>query len=223
MAGSFSEEKEKVYEVVSNLAVMLTSVRFYTPVSLGRKPLSYYPPVYPKVNREVNAVVSHINSPSDFYIQLVNMHTLSILSFSVSNVLWLVTHQSQRKEMWITGHFCYWFPSFFLFSSPHPPGWQHGVLVAVSQAPGMLQRNNCGRRRRPESLLSRDRAGLRRSLPGQAVAQSSSHRWVFTITYCNKNGNVTLIQPQGLLKSCLFVLWLNKGADTAVICHAFML
>ncbi|XP_072253858.1 RING finger protein 17 [Leuresthes tenuis] len=51
--------------------------RFYSPVTLGRKPLMYYPPVYPNINTELNAVVCHINSPVDFYIQLVdNMETL---------------------------------------------------------------------------------------------------------------------------------------------------
>lgn len=44
-------------------------------MTLGRKPLLYYPPVYPKMNTELNAVVSHINNPADFYIQMVlNMH-----------------------------------------------------------------------------------------------------------------------------------------------------
>lgn len=38
---------------------------------MGRKPLQYYPPLYPKINTELNAVVSHIINPADFYIQLV--------------------------------------------------------------------------------------------------------------------------------------------------------
>lgn len=49
-------------------------LRFYSPVTLGRRPLLYYDPVYPKVNTEFNAVVSHINSPADFYIQLVRLN-----------------------------------------------------------------------------------------------------------------------------------------------------
>ena len=49
--------------------------RFYSPVTLSRKPLLFYPPVYPNNNRALNAVVSHINNPADFYIQLVlNIH-----------------------------------------------------------------------------------------------------------------------------------------------------
>lgn len=40
-------------------------------MTLGTKTLLFYPPVYPKINTEVNAVVSHINNPADFYIQLV--------------------------------------------------------------------------------------------------------------------------------------------------------
>uniref|UniRef100_A0A3Q3FIY2 Ring finger protein 17 n=1 Tax=Labrus bergylta TaxID=56723 RepID=A0A3Q3FIY2_9LABR len=60
--------------------VFIEVARFYSPVSLGRKPLSYYPPVYPKVNKEVNAVVSHINSPADFYIQLADNMEFFLLS-----------------------------------------------------------------------------------------------------------------------------------------------
>eukprot|EP00064_Thunnus_orientalis_P004775 superscaffoldBa00000447_g4787 len=53
------------------------SKRFYSPVTLGRRPLLYYPPNYPKINTELNAVVSHINNPADFHIQLVdNMESL---------------------------------------------------------------------------------------------------------------------------------------------------
>uniref|UniRef100_A0A3Q1GIU1 Ring finger protein 17 n=1 Tax=Acanthochromis polyacanthus TaxID=80966 RepID=A0A3Q1GIU1_9TELE len=57
--------------------VFIEVARFYSPVTLGRSPLLYYPPVYPKINTELNAVVSHINSPGDFYMQLVdNMESL---------------------------------------------------------------------------------------------------------------------------------------------------
>lgn len=38
---------------------------------MGRRPLLYYHPNYPKINTELNAVVSHINNPADFHIQLV--------------------------------------------------------------------------------------------------------------------------------------------------------
>uniref|UniRef100_A0A8C7XJ98 Tudor domain-containing protein n=1 Tax=Oryzias sinensis TaxID=183150 RepID=A0A8C7XJ98_9TELE len=46
--------------------------RFYYPVITDRKPLLYYPPVYPRVNTELNVVVCHINSPGDFYVQAVD-------------------------------------------------------------------------------------------------------------------------------------------------------
>ncbi|XP_042350877.1 RING finger protein 17-like [Plectropomus leopardus] len=57
--------------------VLIEVARFYSPVTLGRRPLLYYPPEYPKINSEVIAVVSHINNPADFYVQLVdNMESL---------------------------------------------------------------------------------------------------------------------------------------------------
>uniref|UniRef100_A0A3B4Z7Q8 Ring finger protein 17 n=1 Tax=Stegastes partitus TaxID=144197 RepID=A0A3B4Z7Q8_9TELE len=62
---------------VREYLVFVEVARFYSPVTLGRRPLLYYPPVYPKINTELNAVVSHINNPADFYIQLVdNMEPL---------------------------------------------------------------------------------------------------------------------------------------------------
>ncbi|XP_073330079.1 RING finger protein 17 isoform X2 [Pagrus major] len=62
---------------VREYLVFIEVARFYSPVTLGRKPLLYYPPVYPKMNTELNAVVSHINNPADFYIQLVeNMESV---------------------------------------------------------------------------------------------------------------------------------------------------
>ncbi|KAI3356062.1 hypothetical protein L3Q82_017326 [Scortum barcoo] len=62
---------------VREYLVFIEVARFYSPVTLGRMPLQYYLPVYPKINTELNAVVSHINNPSDFYIQLVdNMESL---------------------------------------------------------------------------------------------------------------------------------------------------
>ncbi|KAK2840140.1 hypothetical protein Q5P01_013880 [Channa striata] len=62
---------------VREYLVFIEVARFYSPVTLGRRPLLYYPPVYPTTNRELNAVVSHINSPADFFIQLVdNMESL---------------------------------------------------------------------------------------------------------------------------------------------------
>lgn len=38
-----------------------------------RKQLQYYHPVCPKADMEINAVVSHINNPADFYIQVVQI------------------------------------------------------------------------------------------------------------------------------------------------------
>ncbi|KAG7331453.1 hypothetical protein KOW79_005422 [Hemibagrus wyckioides] len=54
--------------------VFMELARFYCPqVTLaGGKTLLFYPPVLPKLNTQVNAVVSHVNTPSDFYIQLVD-------------------------------------------------------------------------------------------------------------------------------------------------------
>ncbi|XP_067460458.1 RING finger protein 17 isoform X1 [Thunnus thynnus] len=62
---------------VREYLVFIEVARFYSPVTLGRRPLLYYPPNYPKINTELNAVVSHINNPADFHIQLVdNMESL---------------------------------------------------------------------------------------------------------------------------------------------------
>uniref|UniRef100_A0A3Q3XBP1 Tudor domain-containing protein n=1 Tax=Mola mola TaxID=94237 RepID=A0A3Q3XBP1_MOLML len=62
---------------VREYLVFIEVARFYSPLTVDRKPLLYYRPVYPKLNREVNAVVSHINNPADFYIQQVkNMESL---------------------------------------------------------------------------------------------------------------------------------------------------
>ncbi|KAM9804538.1 RING finger protein 17 [Neosynchiropus ocellatus] len=62
------------YLVLSDLA------RFYSPVVTGRKVLRYYPPVIPRINQEYNAVVSHINTPDDFHIQLVDNTEYLLLS-----------------------------------------------------------------------------------------------------------------------------------------------
>ncbi|XP_068602714.1 RING finger protein 17 [Brachionichthys hirsutus] len=62
---------------VRDYLVYIEVAKFYYPVTLGRKPLLYYPPVCPERGTELNAVVSHVNSPADFYIQLVdNMESL---------------------------------------------------------------------------------------------------------------------------------------------------
>ncbi|XP_038863006.1 RING finger protein 17 [Salvelinus namaycush] len=59
--------------------VFLELARFYSPVAwnaktvpCGRRPLQFYLPVFPRTNVELNAVVSHIDTPSHFYIQLVD-------------------------------------------------------------------------------------------------------------------------------------------------------
>lgn len=57
-----------------------------------RKPLLYYPPVYPRVNTELNVVVCHINSPGDFYVQAVSKQF---------HVLWMFL-----KKMSILIKFC---------------------------------------------------------------------------------------------------------------------
>lgn len=59
--------------------VFMELARFYCPMAApgSSKPLLFYPPVHPKQDVEVNAVVSHVNTPSDFYVQLVeNMEYL---------------------------------------------------------------------------------------------------------------------------------------------------
>nr|XP_019956334.1 PREDICTED: RING finger protein 17 [Paralichthys olivaceus] len=62
---------------VREYLVFIEVARFYCPVTLSRRPLLFYPPVYPTSNTALNAVVSHINNPGDFYIQLVdNMESL---------------------------------------------------------------------------------------------------------------------------------------------------
>lgn len=48
-------------------------------------PLVYYFPVLPKTNTELSAVVSHINDPSDFYIQLVWHQEEKIKTFYFPN------------------------------------------------------------------------------------------------------------------------------------------
>nr|XP_033473084.1 RING finger protein 17 [Epinephelus lanceolatus]XP_033473085.1 RING finger protein 17 [Epinephelus lanceolatus] len=62
---------------VREYLVFIEVARFYSPVKWGRRPLQYYPPEYPRIKKELIAVVSHINDPADFYIKLVdNMEAL---------------------------------------------------------------------------------------------------------------------------------------------------
>ncbi|KAL1267800.1 hypothetical protein QQF64_033163, partial [Cirrhinus molitorella] len=62
--------------------VFMELARFYSPiVAPGSAPLLFYPSVRPALNVEVNAMVSHVNTPSDFYVQLVeNMEYLLLHS-----------------------------------------------------------------------------------------------------------------------------------------------
>ncbi|XP_072541367.1 RING finger protein 17 [Salminus brasiliensis] len=62
--------------------VFMELARFYSPqvTPSGSKPLQFYPPVYPKLNTELHAVVSHVNTPSDFYIQLVDTMEFLLLN-----------------------------------------------------------------------------------------------------------------------------------------------
>ncbi|XP_069569519.1 RING finger protein 17 [Brachyistius frenatus] len=66
---------------VREYLVLIEVARFYSPVTPSRRPLTYYPPVYPRINSELSAVVSYIINPADFYIQLVdNMESLLLLA-----------------------------------------------------------------------------------------------------------------------------------------------
>ncbi|KAJ8013110.1 hypothetical protein DPEC_G00049880 [Dallia pectoralis] len=67
--------------------VFIDLARFDCPVALnakklpcGRRPLQFYPAVFPRSNVELNAVVSHVTTPSDFYIQLVDNMEFLLLS-----------------------------------------------------------------------------------------------------------------------------------------------
>uniref|UniRef100_A0A3Q4MNV7 Ring finger protein 17 n=1 Tax=Neolamprologus brichardi TaxID=32507 RepID=A0A3Q4MNV7_NEOBR len=61
-----------VFISIREYLVFIEVARFYSPVTLSRKPLLYYPPVYPKINSKISAMVSHINNPANFYINLVD-------------------------------------------------------------------------------------------------------------------------------------------------------
>ncbi|XP_054643204.1 RING finger protein 17 [Dunckerocampus dactyliophorus] len=65
---------------VREYLVFVEVARFYCPVKPGRRPLKYYSAVYPKILIKYNAVVSHINSPGDFYIQLTDSMESLLLS-----------------------------------------------------------------------------------------------------------------------------------------------
>nr|XP_061825076.1 RING finger protein 17-like isoform X1 [Nerophis lumbriciformis] len=66
---------------VREYLVFVEVARFYCPVKPGRRPLKYYPAVYPQILTKHNGVVSHISSPGDFYIQLTDsMESLLLLT-----------------------------------------------------------------------------------------------------------------------------------------------
>ncbi|KAG9271211.1 RING finger protein 17 [Astyanax mexicanus] len=62
--------------------VFMELARFYSPqvAPSGSKPLQFYPPVHPKLNLELHAVVSYVNTPSDFYVQLVDSMEFLLLN-----------------------------------------------------------------------------------------------------------------------------------------------
>ncbi|XP_034417580.1 RING finger protein 17 [Cyclopterus lumpus] len=70
---------------VREYLVFIEVARFYSPVKLGRRPLLYYSAQYPKISMELNAVVSHIHSPADFYIQLVDNMEFVLLSAKIQD------------------------------------------------------------------------------------------------------------------------------------------
>ncbi|TWW80400.1 RING finger protein 17, partial [Takifugu flavidus] len=65
---------------VRHYLVYMEVASFYAPVVLEAKPLTYFHLPCPKTDVELNAVVSHINNPADFYIQLVENMELLLLS-----------------------------------------------------------------------------------------------------------------------------------------------
>ncbi|XP_024864846.1 RING finger protein 17 isoform X2 [Kryptolebias marmoratus] len=74
------EQSSDVPISIREYLVFIEVARFYAPVTLGRSPLLYYSPVHPKTNTKLDAVVSHINNPADFYIQLVDNRESLLLS-----------------------------------------------------------------------------------------------------------------------------------------------
>ncbi|XP_068185865.1 RING finger protein 17 [Antennarius striatus] len=70
------------YSVRGHL-ILVKVARFNWAGTLGREPLMYYPPVRPTIGTELKAVVSHINNPADFYLQLVDTMEFLLLSTEV--------------------------------------------------------------------------------------------------------------------------------------------
>uniref|UniRef100_W5KUQ3 Ring finger protein 17 n=1 Tax=Astyanax mexicanus TaxID=7994 RepID=W5KUQ3_ASTMX len=67
-------KKASVDDILLSLRehLVFMELAFYSPqvAPSGSKPLQFYPPVHPKLNLELHAVVSYVNTPSDFYVQL---------------------------------------------------------------------------------------------------------------------------------------------------------
>ncbi|XP_068428378.1 RING finger protein 17 isoform X2 [Clinocottus analis] len=63
--------------------VFIEVARFYSPVKPCRTPLLFYPPQSPETHTELHAVVSHVHSPEDFYIQLVDDMEFVLLSAKI--------------------------------------------------------------------------------------------------------------------------------------------
>ncbi|MEQ2234971.1 hypothetical protein ILYODFUR_036878, partial [Ilyodon furcidens] len=100
------EQSTDVSFSVREYLVFIEVARFYSPVTLGRRPLMYYPPVYPEASKELNAVVCHINNLSDFYIQLVdNMESL-LLSAKLQDCYNALTEDKLRVYCPVIGQAC---------------------------------------------------------------------------------------------------------------------
>ncbi|XP_056292563.1 RING finger protein 17-like [Pseudoliparis swirei] len=65
---------------VREYLVFIEVARFYSPLKTDRRPRLYSPPQFPRMNTELNAVVTHTHSPADFYIQLVDNMEFVLLS-----------------------------------------------------------------------------------------------------------------------------------------------
>ncbi|XP_054602581.1 RING finger protein 17 isoform X2 [Nothobranchius furzeri] len=75
----------KVSVSVREYLVFIEVASLYSSVKASMRPQMFCPPVYPTTNREVNAIVRHINDPSDFYIQLTNDMEASQLSVKLQD------------------------------------------------------------------------------------------------------------------------------------------
>lgn len=88
--------------------------RFHSPGLCGRNPLLFFPPIFPELNKEVNAVVSHINNPADFYIQLVPDTHMSTTSLKLLHVSLFVFDSCFELPLW-----------------QHPPLWQVEITESM--------------------------------------------------------------------------------------------